>query len=139
MVRQTLVRRAKARLQVKALEAETVAHIETALDALVSDKLIDDVVFARGRLATLQHKGLPSRRIAQGLKLKGIDAPTIDATLADGIDDHAQACRYAERRRLGRWSRKPASPEQARKDLAAMARAGFSYGVAMRALADNEE
>jgi regulatory protein len=134
MVRQTLVRRAKSRLQVKALEPETTAQIDAALDALVADKLIDDVTFARGRKATLQHKGLPARRIAQGLKLKGVDSATIDATLADGVDDMAQARRYAERRRLGSWSRKVDSPEQRRKDLAAMARAGFSYGVASKAL-----
>jgi regulatory protein len=139
MVRQTLVRRAKSRLQVRALEAETLAHIEGALDALVADKLIDDATFARGRKATLQHKGLPTRRIVQGLKLKGIDAETIEATLSDGVDDLAQARRYAQRRRLGTWSRKVDSPEQRRKDLAAMARAGFSYGVASQALAAAEE
>ncbi len=135
MVRQTLTRRAKARLQVRVLEAETVDHIERALDALVADKLIDDATFARGRKATLEHKGLPARRIAQGLKLKGVDAETIEATLADGVDDLAQARRYAERRRLGSWSRKSDTPDQRRKDLAAMSRAGFSYGAATQALA----
>ncbi len=135
MVRQTLTRRSKLRLQVRTLEPETLAQIEGALDALVADKLIDDATFARGRKATLAHKGLPSRRIAQGLKLKGVDAETIEATLADGIDDLSQARRYAERRRLGPWSRKADTPEQRRKDLAAMARAGFSYGVASKALA----
>jgi regulatory protein len=139
MVRQLLVRRAKSRLQVRTLEPETTAHIEAALDALAADKLIDDALFARGRKATLQHKGLPTRRIAQGLKLKGVDAETIEATLADGVDDLAQARRYAERRRLGRWSRKVDSPEQRRKDLAAMARAGFSYVVASKALAEGED
>ena len=139
MVRLTLMRRAKARLQVRALEAETVADIERALDALVADTLIDDATFARGRKATLAHKGLPARRIAQGLRLKGVDVATIEATLADGIDDLAQARRYAERRRLGPWSRKTDTPEQRRKDLAAMARAGFSYGIASQALAAREE
>ena len=139
MVRQTLTRRAKGRLQVRALEVDTIAHIERALDALVADKLIDDVSFARGRKATLQHKGLPARRIAQGLKLKGVDAETIEATLADGVDDQAQARRYAERRRLGPWSRKADTPEQRRKDLAAMARAGFSYGAASRAIARDSD
>jgi regulatory protein len=138
MVRQTLTRRAKSRLQVRALEPETLAHIERAIDALVADKLIDDATFARGRKATLAHKGLPSRRIALGLKLKGVDAETIEATLADGIDDLAQARRYAERRRLGSWSRKTDTPEQRRKDLAAMARAGFSYSMASKALAASD-
>ncbi len=139
MVRTTLVRRAKSRLQVRALEPETTALIDAALDGLVADKLIDDVVFARGRTATLQNKGLPMRRIAQGLKLKGVDAAIVDATLADGIDDLAQARRYAERRRLGHWSRKVDSPDQRRKDLAAMARAGFSYATASRSLTGDDE
>ena len=139
MVRQTLQRRAKSRLQVKSLEPETLAHIDSVLDALVADGLINDATFARGRKATLAHKGLPARRIAQGLRLKGIDGETIAAALADGVDDTAQARRYAERRRLGPWSRKADTPEQRRKDLAAMARAGFGYGVAAKALVRTDD
>lgn len=135
MVRRTLVRRATSRLQVRALEPETIAAIDRVLQALCDDGLINDAAFARGRKGSLAHKGLPARRIAQGLKLKGVDAAVINDTLADGIDDLAQARRYAERRRLGPWSRKPQSPEQHRKDLATLARAGFSFAHASKALA----
>ena len=133
MLRQTLVRRARRRLRVKTLEPETTAAIETLIEALAADKFVDDATFARGRRTTLQAKGLPRRRIALGLKLKGIEAETIEATLSDGVDDIAQGRRYAERRRLGPWSRKNATPDQHRKDLAAMVRAGFSYTVAQKA------
>ncbi|RME20742.1 MAG: hypothetical protein D6798_19765, partial [Deltaproteobacteria bacterium] len=52
-----------------------------------------------------------------------------------------RACAYARRRRLGSArppSRRPADPEQRRrrreKDLAAMFRAGFSAGIALRVI-----
>jgi regulatory protein len=69
----------------------------------------------------------------------------------DGMDENpdiAAAIRYAQRRRLGPWR----SPERQRalaerdkikdqetRDMGAMARAGFSRDVAMRALAKNTE
>ena len=138
MLRTTLLRRARRRLQVKALAPETSAQIEAVIDALAADKFVDDAAFARGRRSTLQAKGLPRRRIALALKLKGIEAETIEATLVDGVDDIAQGRRYAERRRLGPWSRKPVTADQRRKDLAAMIRAGFSYTVALKSFGPAE-
>lgn len=139
MLRQTLTRRARLRLQVKSLEPETTQLIENLIEALAADKFVDDATFARGRRTTLQAKGLPRRRIALGLKLKGIEAQTIEATLGDGIDDVVQGRRYAERRRLGPWSRKTVTPDQNRKDLAAMIRAGFSYTVAVKAFGPHDD
>ena len=135
MLRTTLKRRALRRLQVKRLEPEIEAAIERAIEALAAEKFVDDATFARGRRVTLQAKGLPRRRIALGLRQKGIEAETIEATLGDDIDDVVQARRYAERRRFGPWSRKADTPDQRRKDLAAMVRAGFSYGVVQKAFA----
>lgn len=139
MLRQTLTRRARRRLQVKSLEPETTAAIESMIEALAADKFVDDATFARSRRTTLQAKGLPRRRIALGLKLKGIEAETIEATLSDGVDDIAQGRRYAERRRLGPWSLKAVTPDQRRKDLATMIRAGFSYTVAMKAFGPRDD
>ena len=141
MLRTTLTRRARRRLQVTSLEPEMAAQIEHLIEVLAAGKFVDDAAYARGRRSTLQAKGLPRRRIALGLALKGIETETIEVTLGDGVDDLAQGRRYAERRRLGPWSRKEATPDQRRKDLAAMIRAGFSYTVAQKAFGprDDEE
>ncbi len=136
MLRQVLERRAKRRLVVKVLEAEARALIESTVAELQALGLIDDARFAENRTAALVGKGLSKRRIADGLKSKGIAKDTIERMVAGDIDEIAQARRFVERKRLGPFRRGGMTPESRRKDLAALARAGFSFAVAARALAE---
>ena len=121
--------------------------------------LLDDRTYAIARTETLYRRGSSLRLISGRLREKGVDPEDIDHALnalrerliADGMDENpdiAAAIRYAKRRRLGPWR----SPERHRalaerdkikdqetRDMGAMARAGFSRDVAMRALAKNSE
>jgi regulatory protein len=139
MVRQILERRAKKRLAARTLDAPTEALIEAAIAELAALGLIDDARFAGGRAATLAGKGLARSRITQGLRSKGIARETIEAAVGDDIDDLEQARRFVARKRLGALRRGGMTPESRRKDLAALARAGFAYSVASRALDAPEE
>jgi len=139
MVRQILERRAKKRLAGRTLDAATEALIEAAIAELAALGLIDDVRFAGGRAATLAGKGLARSRIAQGLRSKGVSRETIAAAVGDAIDDLEQARRFVARKRLGALRRGGMTPESRRKDLAALARAGFAYSVASRALDNPDE
>ena len=139
MLRQTLERRAKRRLCVRALEAETKALIEAAIANLVGLGLVDDQTFADNRAASLARKGLSKRRIGQGLKLKGIADATIETAIKPEVDDAAQVHVFIKRKRLGAFRRGGATPETRDKDLRALARAGFSYRIAARALDEPEE
>ena len=134
MVRQTLERRAKRRLCVSSLDEPTRALIDAAIATLQQAGLLDDKLFAEGRAASLERRGLPRRRIAAGLRLKGIDAQTIDRVVSTDIDELAQARRYIERKRLGNLRRGGMTLETRRKDLGALCRAGFSLAIASRAL-----
>jgi regulatory protein len=138
MLLQVFKRRALRRQQVKVLEPDVLALIETTLDQLVTLGLLDDARFAVGRAASLQRKGLPTRRIAMGLKQKGLKGDTIDAAMATPIDEYAQARRYAERKRLGPWRmsepRDDARQARDEKDLRALMRAGFPFRIAKAAL-----
>lgn len=134
MVRQILERRAKKRLAVRTLEPATEALIEAAVAELAALGLVDDARFAGGRAATLAGKGLARSRIAQGLRSKGVSRETIEAAVGDDIDDLEQARRFVARKRLGPLRRGGMTPESRRKDLASLARAGFAYSVANRAL-----
>ncbi len=112
--------------------------------------LIDDAAFAAARARTLHARGLPLRAIAHRLRLKGVAAADIEAALAglgetespaDGYDttaartlDLRAARAYARRRRLGPWRPPEARGPARERDLAALARAGFSYGVARAAV-----
>jgi regulatory protein len=138
MLRQTLERRAKKRLAVRALSEETTALIAAALAEMITLRLVDDVKFAEGRAASLARKGLGKRRIAMGLRQKGIVGDKIEAAIAPDLDELTQARRFAERKRLGTWRRDGGSRETRDKDLRALARAGFSYGIAAKALEQPE-
>jgi regulatory protein len=137
MVRQTLQRRARRRLAVRALDADIETLIDKAVIELITLGLIDDAKFAESRTATLVRKGFSRGRIAQGLNAKGLGKEVIATTVGDEIDDLAQARRFVERRRLGSNRRGGASPESRKKDLSALARAGFSFAIATAALRDD--
>lgn len=139
MLRQVLERRSKRRLQVKALEPDTLTLISATLDELVELGLLDDQRFAEGRRATLERKGFAKRRIEVGLKQKGLAPETIRAALGDAFDDAAQARRFAERKRLGPWRTRGSAEEHRDKDLRALQRAGFSFTLAKQALVAPDE
>ena len=139
MLRGVLERRSKRRLQVKSLDPEIPAMIETVLDELVELGLLDDPRFAEARRQTLERKGFSKRRIELVLKQKGLDAETIRGALADEVDETAQARRFAERRRLGPWRRSGGAEDRFKKDVGALMRAGFSFSVARSVLADPGE
>ncbi len=95
--------------------------------------LLDDTVFARGRVASLRRLGLSKQAIHAKLTVKGLTAGQISAALAEIDEDHEDPDRvaaraYVRRKKLGR------DPERLQKDLAALGRAGFSYEIARGAL-----
>lgn len=127
-------------------KAEAAPLVAQAMESLLKAKLVDD-----GRLAvlwvdSLMRRGTSRRMIQQKLRLKGIDGAHIKAAMDgyetdDGSDpERTSAAAYAKRRRLGPF-RHPYddSFERKRKDLASMARAGFSYGIAQAVLTPEDD
>lgn len=108
--------------------------------------LIDDDAFARARAETLNRRGLSRRAIAAKLAEKGVARAHIDAALEAleagsaeaGGPDLAAARLRARKRGLGPW-RRGERRERREKDLAALARAGFSYAVARRVIDGDRE
>lgn len=134
MLRQTLTRRATRRLCIKSLDDDERAKIERAIEELVVLGLLNDKRFAENRAASLQRKGLSTRRIGLGLKLKGIDAATAAIAMPGELDDLTQARLFAERKKIGAWRRGGVDPAKRQKELQALMRAGFSYAIAAKAL-----
>lgn len=113
------------------------ALVEAVVERCVRAGLLDDARFAAGRVATLRHRGYAAGRIRQALQAKGVAREVADAAIeSDGSDDDASARRFAERRRLGPFRMRP-DPGRRDRDIAAMMRAGFPYGLA-RAVIDGE-
>lgn len=120
---------------------------EAWVDALIArfcaSGLLDDRAYGAARVATLRRRGNSARAIRAKLMQKGVDGAIIEAALdSHGRDEGARpeeeelaaAVRLARRRRLGPFA--PADVRAARRDrdLAALARAGFSYDVAHRVI-----
>lgn len=151
MLRRVLTRRVERRCRSRDEDpsahdnviAETVARAQAA-------GLIDDARFAASRLRGLRRRGTSTRQAQARLAAKGIDAETIAATLAEEkeasgaeegeADTEEKAARaYARRRRLGPYRRPDTREANRERDLAAMARAGFSYRLAKDVIGGDAE
>lgn len=99
---------------------------------------LNDPGYASGLTNSLRNKGWPRGRIAMRLKEKGIAPGLIEELLADPEpdDDFQKALIWIKRKKLGAFATKERPFE---KDLAALARAGFDYHAANRALALSKE
>ena len=105
--------------------------------------LLDDAAYARARAATFHRSGNSARAIRAKLMQKGVAADAIDAALASLTEDTDEperdaALRLAKRRRLGPFRPADARADAREKDMAALARAGFSYDIA-RTIIDAED
>ncbi len=132
----------------RVVEGDPAEMIDEVVRTCISAGYVDDVLYAKALVQSEHRKGRPNRVIAKKLREKGVpedvgrDAlEALNERTADPDLEAAHA--FARRRRLGQYRRKevPADEqrERARKDLGAMARAGFSYGVAKKALEEEEE
>jgi len=119
-------------------ESEAAAWIGDVVATLERVGVIDDRVYAEGRVRALARRGRPGPVIRAALTAKGVDADTVDAALASVLGgpqarraaELDAACRYARRRRLGPWRAGAARQANRARDLAALGRRGFSYDTA---------
>lgn len=93
---------------------------------------VNDRAFAESRINRLRREGRSTTYMQQHLAQKGVAKDIIQALLLDTSpeDELEAAKRCVVRKRLGRDH----SPEARQKDLAKLARAGFSFDIAKRAL-----
>lgn len=141
-LRQVLQRKAWRSLQTHGGDSEEInGWIEATLTTLEQQGWLNDEAFAESRARSLNARGTAQRTIRQKLAQKGIDQDTIAHALDRLAEEHGSAdaatsdrcaaVAYARRRRLGPWRLDPqARTERRDRDLAALARQGFSSEVA---------
>jgi len=107
--------------------------------------LLDDRVYAEARTTSLHRRGASARKIRLSLAQKGVAPATVEAALDDlserveGDTELQAAIALTRRRRLGVYRPAATRAEYRDRDLAALARAGFSYDIARRVVeAENE-
>lgn len=95
---------------------------------------LDDKAYAEMRAVSLFRRGTSRRGIRYQLSMKGVLEDAIDAALESVFEnetdpDRRAAIAYARRRRIGPWRQDNRDTFQER-DLAALGRQGFAYGIA---------
>jgi regulatory protein len=116
--------------------------IEQLLERYQGSRLLDDRRYAENLARGLRERGASTLRIRQKLRQRGVASETIDRVLersaSGGSEDLRAAKAYARRRRLAqRYDLRV--PAERQKALAALARQGFSFDVAARALAPTDD
>lgn len=103
--------------------------------------LLDDRAYAAQKAASLRRRGASRYAIRGKLAVKGVGGDLIDATLEaeTAASEFAAACALVRRRRLGPCRAPGARAGLRQKDLAALARAGFSLELARRVLGVGDE
>lgn len=98
---------------------------------------VNDKRWAEQKLKAFVRRGLSSRQIRSKLREKGVDASIIDEIMRGATDsDLISAYRIVRKKRLGAFRRGEADKQ---KELASLARRGFCYDVARRALQASED
>jgi regulatory protein len=143
-LRQLLLRRVDR--SAKAHDTDPVAGremVDKLIARFLASGLLDDAAYAAGKAKSLRRRGASRSVIAQKLRAKSVAADRIadavGAADADAIEDGEDAellaaWRLARRKRIGPYRASENRAELRMKDLAALARGGFSYDVARRVI-----
>lgn len=109
--------------------------IDGVIATLTRVKLLDDKAYAEARALTLHRRGRATSIIVRDLAQRGapetaiVQAREALAETADNVDLTA-AARLARKKRLGPFSKEPLTQDLRRKQLATLARGGFSFDIA---------
>lgn len=110
-------------------------YIEALLERYQRSGLLNDERFAARLAARLQERGASRRAILLKLRLRGIANHVAEASVGGGREGELESAKaYARRRKLGPHRPEAERAENRRRDLAALARAGFDHETATRAL-----
>jgi regulatory protein len=97
---------------------------------------VDDAQYALSKARALTGRGYGPRRVSQSLYAAGIAEEDGEAARALAGEESVEAAlRYARRRRIGPFAAEVADPAARERALAAMIRAGHSFGISRTILA----
>ena len=96
---------------------------------------LNDDLYSKALFNSLKRKGLSRSMIANRMRHKGVESDIIANLLNDdddGASDKESVIRFAQKKKIGKYRTSSYDdPKDKQKDLAKLARAGFSYDVAM--------
>ena len=111
-------------------QEEANGWIDDVVAKIVRAGLLDDRRYAETRVLSLRRSGESARSIRMKLAAKGVEGDLVERALQQDEpenDELTAAIAYARKRRLGPFHKAGKREERQDKDLAALARRGFSY------------
>jgi regulatory protein len=142
-LRRVLMRRVERSVRHHGTERdEGAAFIEDVIAKFERLGYLDDTAYAEMRVRGLRGRGASRRAINAQLRQKGLEADVIDAALAAFAEENEEpertaAITAARKRRIGPFRTRGGRKENREKDMATLARAGFSYDT-VREIIDAE-
>ena len=136
-VRHALKRRIRQAEEVHGPSPEAKSWMDSITDELERLGLINDAEFAASRVQRGLRMHKSRRAIAHDLKQAGVEKHVADSAIREVFTNDSEldlrsAAAYVERKRIGHLRENPSQYYD--KDLARMARRGFSYDISRRAL-----
>ncbi|MFL5343310.1 MAG: regulatory protein RecX [Hyalangium sp.] len=123
--------------------AEALGWVEALADKLIRNGLINDKAYAEQKAQSLRASGRSARVIVQKLRMKGVAPDVVTQKLAEAtaeVSEDAAARIWARKKRLGPFRRDAQTRRENRqRDLAALARAGFSFSTAKKIIDEAPE
>lgn len=137
-VRQMLQRRLmRAKMKMEDIPPEASEWIENIVNRLTELGYIDDKRYGENQVRQLSGAGKSARFISMKLNQAGLDADLIEnLILSTDSDDLERAKKMVRKKKLGIYRPQNIRQDYYKKDLATLARAGFSYETAVSALND---
>ena len=142
-LRRVLLRKVKRSCDFHKLDAsEFTDMVDELIKRYVEVGLVDDISYALARVNSFRRKGLGRQAIISKLRIKGLSIEQIETAMAEVDEEHEEpelvaALAYIKRKKLGPYRTKPFSDDPTKdkqKELASLARAGFSYEICQKAL-----
>ena len=125
----------KAKLRGDEVPADVMEMIEAVLSQLTQQHFLSDARFAENKARHWAEQGKSNQYITQKLKQAGIHPDQISNLLEEsGMSELDKARQYVRRKKLGFMRPEETRREMRQKDLARLARQGFSLDVALKAL-----
>ena len=130
-------------LKIKMLGGDVPPQVEDWISTIISKMqdlgYINDMRYIENTVRRLQNNGKSMHYILNKLKQDGLPSDLLDAFLQENTSNTFQtdlqsAQRLVYKRKLGYFRDKELQKQMYQKDLAVLARAGFSYEIAKQAL-----
>ncbi len=123
------------KLRERSWEGDGEPDLEALAEHFAELGYIDDAAYALSQSRSLSSHGYGKRRLAQKLRVAGVeDADSAEANALAEDEAVNAVLRFAKRRRLGPFAASPSDPRQRDKWIDAMIRAGHRFALA-RAIA----